>query len=77
MTITAPQPDGYPCASPDFTVPLPGQITHWDPKRIVVCNPPIGFYADPWPNRLQPCPPHNTLPPQPVFDGTNAYPRVF
>lgn len=63
--IHAPQPEGYPCNDPDFSKPLPGQVTHWTGNpNFVPRRPPVGILADPWSRALlRPCEPRRTLPP--------------
>lgn len=78
--ILAPQPDGYPCSQPDYSKPLPGEITHWTgPARPVSSIPPASPAADPWDKRelASPCKNKSPLPPVQVFNGTNPRPRYF
>lgn len=80
MSDFAPQPDGYPCNQPDYSMPLPGEVLRWTgPKRPVRLRPPVTAAADPWDKKElnSPCKPKNPLPPVPVFDGTNPRPRFF
>jgi hypothetical protein len=66
--ITAPTPANYPCNDPDFSKPLPGQVTHWpdNPAAFVrprTCQPPVGFLADPFMRKqVGPCSATNPRP---------------
>lgn len=47
MKRLAPQPEGYNCADPDYSKPLPGEVVQWDGPIVRSLQPqPPGL--DPW-----------------------------
>jgi hypothetical protein len=79
VPFLAPLPDGYNCAQPDYSVPLPGQVVHWPQTPGPANLPPLGLFSDPWdkPSTRDSSCRRNTLPPIPIYDGTNALPVIF
>lgn len=73
-------PEGFSCAQPDMSMPLPGAVVSWPDKPFLPpLKKPVGLLADKWdaPAANSSSCRRSKLTPIRVFDGTNPQPTVF